>query len=209
MKILRLHKNNYDRLKDVAKIINDGKVVVFPTETVYGIGVNGLEVDAIEKLYKIKGRDYNKPISLLVSSYEMIESVANIVSPMEKRIIENFFPGPITLVLDKKDVVPDILTAGTNTVGIRMPDSEFCLRLIDYVGKPIATSSANISGRESGVDIENIYAQFGDMVDLYVDNDEERSDISSTVVRVVGEELVILRSGAISKEDIMKKINLE
>lgn len=209
MKILRLHKNNYVKLKDVAKIINDGKVVVFPTETVYGIGVNGLEVDAIEKLYKIKGRDYNKPISLLVSSYEMIESVANIVSPMEKRIIENFFPGPITLVLDKKDVVPDILTAGTNTVGIRMPDSEFCLRLIDYVGKPIATSSANISGRESGVDIENIYAQFGDMVDLYVDNDEERSDISSTVVRVVGEELVILRSGMISKEDIMKKINFE
>lgn len=207
MEILKLHKNSYDKLKNVAKVINDGKVVVFPTETVYGIGVNGLDVYAIKKLYNIKVRDYNKPISLLVSNYEMIESVANIVSPIEKKIIECFFPGPITLILNKKDVVPDILTSGTNTVGIRMPDSEFCLRLIDYVGNPLATSSANISGRESGVDIENIYAQFGDNVDLYVDNDEKRSCVSSSVVRVVDDEIVILRNGTISKEEILKKIN--
>lgn len=207
MEILKLHKNSYDKLKNVAKVINDGKVVVFPTETVYGIGVNGLDVYAIKKLYNIKVRDYNKPISLLVSNYEMIESVANIVSPIEKKIIECFFPGPITLILNKKDVVPDILTSGTNTVGIRMPDSEFCLRLIDYVGKPLATSSANISGRESGVNIEDIYAQFGDNVDLYVDNDEKRSCVSSSVVRVVDDEIVILRNGTISKEEILKKIN--
>lgn len=90
-----------------------------------------------------------------------------------------------------------------------MPDSEFCLRLIDYVGNPLATSSANISGRESGVDIENIYAQFGDNVDLYVDNDEKRSCVSSSVVRVVDDEIVILRNGTISKEEILKKINFK
>ncbi len=209
MEILKLHNNSYDKLKNVAKVINDGKVVVFPTETVYGIGVNGLDVYAIKKLYNIKVRDYNKPISLLVSNYEMIESVANIVSPIEKKIIECFFPGPITLILNKKDVVPDILASGTNTVGIRMPDSEFCLRLIDYVGNPLATSSANISGRESGVDIENIYAQFGDNVDLYVDNDEKRGCVSSSVVRVVDDEIVILRNGTISKEEILRKINFK
>ena len=105
---------NEETLNQIADSIKDGKVIVFPTETVYGIGVNGFDEDAIKKIYEIKQRPYNKPISLLVNSFSMIEDVAESLSDTEREIIDKFFPGPLTLVVKKNKNIPDVLTSGTD-----------------------------------------------------------------------------------------------
>ncbi len=205
-KIIKIKNNNSEKLEEIASLINNNKVIVFPTETVYGIGTNGLDRNAIEKLYKIKERTFSKPITLLVSSYEMICSVANIISPLEKKIISNFFPRPITLILNKKKIVPNILTANTDTVGVRMPDNELILKLIEYCKVPIATSSANISGFPASIDVEDIYNCFKDKVDLYIDGGKSRIGVPSTVVKVENNDIKILREGIITKKDILARI---
>ena len=115
---------NYDKLKEPAQIIKKGGIVIFPTETVYGIGTNGLDENAIKKLYEVKQRPLNKPISLLVNNIEMVEKIAKNITELEYKLMERFFPGPLTIILEKRDIIPDILTSNTNTIGIRMPSGE-------------------------------------------------------------------------------------
>lgn len=160
---------DYTKLKEPAEIIKNGGIVVFPTETVYGIGTNALNANAVRKLYEIKKRPLDKPISLLVSNMEMIEHVAKDITKLEYALIKEFFPGPLTIILKKKDIVPNIVTANQDTIGIRMPIEKTALKLIDYVGSPIATPSANISGKPSGTDIENIMKEFDGKVDYFID----------------------------------------
>lgn len=193
---------DYQKLRYPAKNVKNGGIVVFPTETVYGIGTNGLDKEAVERLYKIKERPLNKPISLLVSNFEMIEKVAKDISETEYKIMKKFFPGPLTIILNKKDIVPNILTSGGSTVGIRMPEDEITRKLIEYAGVPIAASSANISGRSSGIDIQDIIKEFGDKIDYYIDGGKCKIGIGSTIVKVENNAIKILREGIISKEEI-------
>lgn len=195
-------KDNFDELNDIAKLIRDGKAVVFPTETVYGIGTNGFNENAIKKLYDVKKRPYTKPISLLVSDYEMIEECTRDITEVEHKLMKAFFPGPFTIILKKSKLVPDILTNDTETVGIRMPDNQLTLELIKKVGKPIATSSANISGKTSGINIEEIYNDFKDDVDFYVDTGRSKLAVASTIIQVIDEKPIMLRQGTITKQQI-------
>ena len=195
---------NYEKLKRPAKIIRDGGIVIFPTETVYGIGTNGLDEKAIKKIYEVKQRSFNKPISLLVNNIEMVNKIAKNISKLEYEIMETFFPGPLTIILEKRSIIPNILTANTNTVGIRMPSSEIAKKLIEYAGVPIATPSANISGRPSGTNIRDIQKDFEGKVDYFIDNGESKIGIPSTIVKVINEKIHILREGSISKEQINK-----
>lgn len=194
--------DNTKNLKIAANIIKKGGIVIFPTETVYGIGTNGLDEEAVKKLYEVKDRTLNKPISLLVSNFDMINQVAKDITEMEYKIMKNFFPGPLTIILNKKSCVPDILTAKGNTVGIRMPDNEIALKLIELSGVPIATPSANISGRPSGIDIEDIKKDFEGKVDLFIDSGKSKIGNGSTIVKVEDNEIKILRQGIITKEQI-------
>ena len=196
------NKLDYEELKIPAKIIKEGGIVIFPTETVYGIGTNGLDKEAIKRLYEVKQRPLNKPISLLVNNIEMVNQVAKNISKLEYKIMQNFFPGPLTIILEKKDIVPDILTANTNTVGIRMPSGEIARKLIEYAGVPIATPSANISGKPSGTNIKDIQKDFEGKVDYFIDNGESKLGIPSTIIRVINNEVHILRQGSISMEQI-------
>src|SRR5690625_1760695 len=109
------------KLRESARIIRDGGIVVFPTETVYGIGVNGLNESAVKRLYEVKKRQLNKPISLLVNNIDMINQVAKDITDLEYTLMKEFFPGPLTIILQKRDIVSDIVTANLDTVGIRMP----------------------------------------------------------------------------------------
>lgn len=196
------NKLNYDKLKEPAQIIKNGGIVIFPTETVYGIGTNGLDEKAIKKLYEIKKRPLNKPISLLVDSIEMVNKIAKNITEVEYKLMERFFPGPLTIILEKRDIIPDILTSNTNTVGIRMPSGEIALKLIKLAGVPIATSSSNISGKPSGTNINDIKKDFEGKVDCFIDNGESEIGIPSTVIRVVDNIPHILRQGTISEEEI-------
>ena len=201
-----------EKLKEISKIIKNGGIVVFPTETVYGIGTNGLNKDAISRLYDVKQRPKTKPISLLVSSIDMVDMVdmvAKDITDMEYRLMEEFFPGPLTIILKKKSIVPDNLTNNTDTVGIRMPDNIIAKKLIEYANVPIATPSANISGRPSGTNIDTIINDFKDKVDYYIDGGESKLGIGSTIVKIENGYPVILRDGSISKNQILECLNLK
>ena len=193
---------NDEALNKIADSINNGNVIIFPTETVYGIGANGFDEDAIRKLYEIKERPYNKPISLLVNSFSMIEDIAEELSDTERAIIDKFFPGPLTLVVKKNKNIPDILTSGTEYVGIRMPKNKTALRIINAVGVPMATTSTNISGMDADINFEKAYSDFKDKVDYFIDGGVAQIGVASTVVQVVNDEIKVLREGTISKEEI-------
>ena len=113
-----------EKIKEFSNIIKNGGIGIFPTETVYAIGGNGLDASSVEKIYNAKNRNKKNPINLLVNSIEMVETVAKDISPIEYKLMETFFPGPFTIILKKKDIVPDIVTAGSNYVGVRMSSSE-------------------------------------------------------------------------------------
>lgn len=193
-------------LEKASEFIKQGKIVVFPTETVYGIGTNGLDEKAVRKLYEVKKRPPNKPISLLVSNMEMVKSIAKDITEIEYKIMEKFFPGPLTIILKKKDIVPDIVTAGQETVGVRMPSGEIARKLVELSGVPIATPSANISGQPSGTNLSEIKEQFKKNVDFYIDGGNSELGISSTIVQVIDGKIKILRQGSITLEQIEKEI---
>ena len=181
---------DYKKLKEAANLIKSGKLVIFPTETVYGIGTNGLDENAIKRLYEAKRRTLSKPINLLVSDIKMIERVTKNISDMEYKLMEELFPGPLTIILNKKDIVPDILTANGSTVGVRMPEGKIARELVKCADVPIAAPSANISGKPSGTNLQDI--------------GKSKLGIASTIVKVVNNIPHILRVGSISKEEIEK-----
>ena len=199
-------KNNidYTKLKEPAKIIKDGGIVVFPTETVYGIGVNGLNKNALKKLYEVKQRPLNKPISLLVNSIEMINQLTKNITKLEYALMKEFFPGPLTIILQKKDIVPNILTANSDTVGIRMPSNKIALKLIEYAGVPIATPSANLSGKPTGTNFKDIIKDFDGKADYFIDGKISKTGFASTIIKVTDGIPNILRQGPITEEQIKK-----
>ena len=202
-------KIDYTKLKEVAKTIKQGGIAVFPTAIVYGIGTNGLKENSVKRLYEVKQRPLNKPISLLVNSMDMINDIAQEITDSEKALIKEFFPGPLTIILKKKDTVPNIVTANSNTVGVRMPSNEIALKLIEYAGVPIATPSANISGKPSGTNMEDIMKDFKGKVDCFIDDGPSKIGTSSTIVQVIDGIPHILRQGQITKEQINRIKNKE
>lgn len=204
-KILDLKNNNdYTKLEEVAQIIKNGGLVLFPTETVYGLGANGLDENAVKKIYIAKGRNENNPINLLVSNIEMIESVAKDISEIEYKLMESFFPGPFTIILKKKSIVPSIVTANGDTVGVRMPSGIIAKELVELAGVPIAAPSANISGKPCGTNFNDIYNDFKDKVDYMIDGGDSSIGIESTIVKVIDNIPHILRPGSITDEQIEK-----
>lgn len=196
--------NDLTKLKEIAEIIKKGGIGIVPTETVYGIGANGLDEKAVEKIYLAKGRKQDNPINLLVNNIEMVEKVAKNITELEYKLMKTFFPGPFTIILNKKDIVPNIVTANQNTVGVRMPKNDIALKLIEYAGVPIAAPSANISGKPSGTDFKDIYNDFKDKVDFMIDGGESNIGIESTIVKVIDNIPHVLRPGSITAEEIEK-----
>ncbi len=204
-KILDLkNDNDYTKLEEVAQIIKNGGLVLFPTETVYGLGANGLDENAVKKIYIAKGRNENNPINLLVSNMEMINNIAKHISDLEYKLMESFFPGPFTIILKKKSIVPSIVTANGDTVGVRMPSGIIAKELVELAGVPIAAPSANISGKPSGTNFNDIYSDFKDKVDYMIDGGDSSIGIESTIVKVIDNIPHILRPGSITDEQIEK-----
>ena len=191
-------------LKAAANIIKNGGIVVFPTETVYGIGTNALNSNAVKKLYEIKKRSLNNPINLLVSDIKMLEEITQNITPIEYKLIEKFLPGPFTIILKKKDIIPDIVTAGSEFVGIRIPNNSIAKKLIELAGVPIAAPSANISGKLSGTNLNDIIDDFSNNIDFAIDGGESKFGMESTIVKVIDGIPHILRPGSITPEQIKK-----
>lgn len=187
-----------------SKYIMDGEVVVFPTETVYGIGADATNKEAVNKIFKAKKRPADNPLIVHICDFEMLNVVAKNIGEIEKKLMEQFWPGPISIILDKNDCIPDNVTAGLDTVAVRMPSNKMAIELIKKSSKPIAAPSANISSRPSGTRIEDIYEELETSVSYFLDGGSAEVGIESTVVRVIDEVVHILRPGKISKEDIFK-----
>ena len=191
-------------LAQAAKVIQEGGVVLFPTETVYGLGANGLDENAVRKVFLAKGRNFNNPINLLVSDMEMIRKVAKNITPLEQQLMEAFFPGPFTIILKKQACVPSIVTAGQDFVGVRMPSGKIAKELVKLSGVPIAAPSANISGKLSGTHFEDILEDFKDKVDIAIDGGNSEIGIESTIVKVMDGIPHILRPGSITAKQILQ-----
>lgn len=194
-----------EELDEAVNALNNDKIVVFPTETVYGIGGNALKVEVINKLFQAKKRNYGKPISLLVGSIDKIKNIAY-VDKNEEKIIKAFMPGELTLVLKKKACVNDLVTAGKNTVGVRIPNHNIALCILNKVDFPLATSSANISGENNIADFDEIVSDLKDYVDIFIKGNISDDLKASTVVELNNDIVNILREGIISKIDIEKTL---
>ena len=196
-----------DELVDIVNIIKQDGIVVFPTETVYGIGGNALSEEVIKKIYNIKKRPQDKALNILVKNKEEIERYAYINNIIKKKIIDNFMPGPITIILKKKkSEISDLLTANNDTIGIRIPDNNIIKRILEECNLPLAAPSANISGKPSSIKLEDIKEDFDNKVEAFIDGGICKQSMSSTIVKVVDGKVKILREGVISIDNINEKI---
>ena len=204
-KLIKIAASDTMTITEAADVITNGGLVAFPTETVYGLGANAFDEVACRKIYDLKSRPYDKPLSLMVASREMIYQIAEI-SPLAEKLIKKFLPGALTLILPKKAIVPDFVTAGAKSVGIRMPDNEIALALVKAADCPIAAPSANLSGESPPFTAQEVYATFNGKIPLILDGGTCEFKISSTIIDLTGEHPIILRKGAISNDDIFNVI---
>ena len=195
-------ETNTEELKIVCNLIRNGELVIFPTETVYGIGANALDPVAVGKIFIAKGRPSDNPLIVHLADKRKIEEIADDITEMEQLLIDNFMPGPFTLILKRKPIIPDIVTAGLDTVAIRIPQNIIAKGIITYAGVPIAAPSANVSGKPSGTNVKDIRKELEGKVSAIVDGGETEIGIESTVVKVVDEVPIILRPGKVTPEQI-------
>jgi L-threonylcarbamoyladenylate synthase len=180
-------------------------IILYPTDTIYGLGVDATDPAAVARLIALKGRNEKKPISIAVTDIAMMEEYAE-VTPLARKLARAFLPGKLTLVLKAKGKLAPELTAGTGTIGIRIPKHLLLAWLIEGIGKPITATSANVSGREPEKTPEKILKQFGEKASWITktyDLGELPESLPSTVVDVQGEAPIVVREGAIKKEDIL------
>ena len=188
-------------LNEAAECIRRGELVAFPTETVYGLGANALDASAVQKVFELKGRPQTSPLIVHVSSTEMARRFVTEWPDQAEELARQYWPGPLTLVLPKSAEIPDIVTAGLPTVGIRVPAHEVALRLIEAAGVPIAAPSANRFSGLSPTTAEHVREAFGDAVPV-LEGGPTKVGIESTVVSLVGGRLKLLRPGMISFGEI-------
>ncbi len=204
MKTILLSGNEND-LKTAAQIIRSGGTVIFPTETVYGLGADARNMGAVNKIFAAKGRPADNPLIVHISGKDQIYDIADEVPRGAKTLIDRFMPGPITVILKRKPEIPDVVTAGLNTVGIRMPENRTAARLIELAGCPIAAPSANLSGKPSPTRFEHCVDDMNGRVDAIIDGGSCGVGIESTVIDMSGKP-VIYRPGKISRTEIEKAL---
>lgn len=201
----KILKANKAGLHAATIAIKKGQVVVFPTETVYGIGASVLHKGAIRKVFKAKERPSDNPLIVHIASYAQLDLIAKDISGKAKKVMQKFWPGPLTLILHKTKSVPSIVTANLRTVAVRMPNYVFAKKLINATG-PIAAPSANISGRPSGTQAGHVIEDLQGKVDVIVDGGKSKIGIESTVIDMTVDPPVILRPGHVTQENLQKVI---
>ena len=194
------NKINEDELQEVKNVIRRGGIIAFPTDTVYGIACDCFKTKAIEKLYRIKERPAYKPINVLTDSLEKMYKVASTISNRELELIGKYMPGDLTIILNKNEKVPSILTAGIDTVGVRIPNNDIALKILENSKNPLAVTSANKSGQTSGLEVSDFIDVFKDDIDIFIDGGKTPIGVSSTIVKVVDDKVKILRQGNLEIE---------
>ncbi|MGB9593470.1 MAG: L-threonylcarbamoyladenylate synthase [Anaerolineae bacterium] len=206
---IRVTSENWDEaLAKAAQTLREGGLVAFPTDTVYGVGALVFHEQAVGRLYVAKIRDPNKAIPVLLSNVRDLDHIAKRVPPAAWQLAGAFWPGALSLVLEKSPLVPDAVTAGGPTVAVRVPDHRLALALIERAGSPLATTSANLSGQPSSVTADEVEASIGDAVDLILDGGPCPGGVASTVLDLTVTPPRIVRPGPIRWEDLAPLLGL-
>ncbi|MCX7918754.1 MAG: L-threonylcarbamoyladenylate synthase [bacterium] len=191
-------------IKLAAELLRNGEIVIFPTETVYGLGASVFNPEAVAKIFEVKRRPRFDPLIIHIAAVDDMPRLCQRVGERAEKLAAKFWPGPLTLILPKKETVPDIVTAGLPNVAVRMPAHPVALSLIQEAGTPIAAPSANLFGRLSPTAIKHIPAQLKNRVALILDAGKTPIGVESTVLSLVGKDIVLLRPGGLPIEDIEK-----
>lgn len=189
-------------LDEVVRALKSGALAAFPTETVYGLGCNPFDRDAVRRVYEIKGRPSGRPLPLLVSSKSQVSELASEISDAAMKLMERFFPGALTLILKRSKRVPNEVCAYTDKVGVRCPKHNIPLALITACGTPLATPSANLSGHISPTDADEVLRQLGGRIEFVIDGGKTSIGIESTVVDMTVDPPRVVRLGSVSVEEI-------
>lgn len=203
---LRDGKDVKEGLYKAAEIIKTGGLVAFPTETVYGLGANGLDENAVPKIYEAKGRPSDNPLILHISEFDEIKNIVKEIPDVAFVLADEFWPGPLTMVFKKSDIVPYRTTGGLESVAVRMPSNRIARELIKTAGVPVAAPSANSSGRPSPTKADHVLCDLDGKIDMVIDGGTVDIGLESTIVDVTGEVPVILRPGFITEEMLSEAI---
>lgn len=211
--ILKIDRENIDTdaIKKAGNFIKSGQLVAFPTETVYGLGADGLNDEACRKIFKAKGRPSDNPLILHISHISMLNNLVEEITDKHRKLFE-LWPGPMTLIFKKSKSIPDAVTAGGDTVAIRFPSDQIARAFITEADTPIAAPSANISGRPSPTKASDVYQDMDGIIPVIIDGGESNIGIESTVIDLSGDEPIILRPGFYTYEflkDILSDMRLD
>lgn len=213
-KISKFDSKNIDEniIKKASDLIKNGELVAFPTETVYGLGADGLNENACKKIFEAKGRPSDNPLILHISNISMLYNLVENVDPKSKKLIDKCWPGPLTIIFKKSKIIPNIITAGLDTVAIRFPSNKIAQSLIEASNTPIAAPSANISGRPSPTRADDVYNDMNGKINLILDGGESDIGIESTVIDMSEDIPTILRPGFFTFEfikEILSDVKLD
>ncbi|MCI7678838.1 MAG: threonylcarbamoyl-AMP synthase [Clostridiales bacterium] len=205
----RLLKDTEEDICIAAKIIEQGGLVAFPTETVYGLGANAMDADAVRKIYEAKGRPADNPTIVHIAEREELGQVTFLVTEDMKTLMDRFWPGPMTMIVPRGEYIPYVTTGNLETVGVRMPENEVARELIRRSGCPIAAPSANLSGKPSPTTAQHVIDDLDGRIDAVIQSGPCRIGIESTVIDMTGKIPMILRPGYITKKDFEEALGQE
>ncbi len=189
-------------LQRAAETLKQGGLVAIPTETVYGLAANALDSQAVARIFAAKDRPFFDPLIVHLAEIDWWPRVASSFPPLARKLAERFWPGPLTLILPKSDAIPDLVTSGMSTVGVRVPDHSLTRKLLQLADLPVAAPSANPFGRLSPTTAEHVRQQLGNRVDVILDGGPCRVGVESTIIHVCNDEAILLRPGGIPQEAI-------
>lgn len=194
--------DNYKTIEKAGSIIKSGGLVAFPTETVYGLGANALDEKAVTKIFEAKGRPQDNPLIIHINYITDLQKYAYVQDDRVYKLLERFWPGPLTVVLKKRSIVPDIISAGLDTVAVRCPSHPIARALINSAGVPIAAPSANTSGRPSPTKASHVYSDLNGKIDMILDGGSCDIGVESTVLSLAAQAPVLLRPGGVTLEEL-------
>lgn len=199
------HNPEPDVIMEAVSFLRSGEVIAYPTETFYGLGVDVYNEKAIKKLYKLKQRDWGLPIAVLVSDVEMLNSIVTEISDTARNLIKSFWPGPLTILFPAAKSISKSLTTNTGKIGARISSNPVAMALVREFGKPLTTTSANLSSFPPSLNIKHIQNYFHDRLSCILNAGECEPSKGSTVVDVAGDTMAIIRDGAIPADEVVKK----
>jgi L-threonylcarbamoyladenylate synthase len=207
-KIIKIDSQKPDKgkIQSIAQKLKKGGIIIFPTDTLYGLGGNALNKNIIKKVFKLKKRPIDKPISINIAYKKDLKKYVKKIPAPTKKLIKEFWPGPLTIIFEKSNIIPNELTGGSPYIGIRIPDNKITLEIIKKSGLPLTSPSANLSGKKPPTTAKQADKNFLNKVDIIIDDGSTTTKEGSTIIDLSKEKPLILREGAIPIKKLKKFI---